>query len=136
MKLKGKLTICMQNERVEIEITDAASDCRILELEIDKSVFVDALATRADRPCDLDFNEKCPVGRIRQHKVEQVFLPFACKEAKESILIASGHEKDGWIGSSRDLGNPNRRSKGEVCADGNWYDVGFTRFVDAETEKS
>lgn len=140
MKLKGKLSIHKyQNQRdgndVSIEITDDKSGCMLVHVEVSLNNFAEALFSRSDRECAIEYFDKCPVGKDRQWKDEEVEIPstlgrFETLEAARTAI--KKFEVDGWKGDPQDVLNNHRRTYLDSQKLISRHRVQFVRYVDAQ----
>lgn len=142
-RLKGRLTISKPTTNqdgpdvVRIRLIDQSSYCELIEVEMEKSAFADALFSLGNVPCDYELATDCPVGKKREVKDQLVFIPeHHHKDGPKTARAAIAPlETDGWRGRDDDAQNHHNRTqvkeppKGKK---GSWYHVTFIRFVDPD----
>lgn len=133
--MKGRLQITRwSDDTVHIQIEDALSGIRFVDVEMDLTTFAQAI-TSMSVGVNFESSSLHLVGMTRENK--QVALtrskPYngswnddaAMEECVREDLAR--HETDGWVGSWRDAFNNHNLVKGTVET----YRVGYTRYVDA-----
>lgn len=135
---KGRLSISCWSSNQEpyhgftISVTDEASLATFLEVEVTPERFAMAIASRGDQECEFELRGLDVVGKRREVKREEVFVPdHDFKDKKENARKAvAKHEVDGWLGCDEDAMNNHRRIR--PSDGGTYYRVGFVRFVSAD----
>ena len=137
--LKGKISINRPSysdidhpEVITIELTDATSGCRFLEVEIGVAEFAKALTGLSYTDCEFELNAK-NVGKVHEHQVvivpvDSSYVPHGMRE-KIAARILKPFEVDGWKGQVDDLFNHHRYTpKGQR--------VTFHRYVEKTLDKN
>ena len=130
-KLAGKISIVRSSSGreswIEIEVGDAVSGCRLVDVKMELETFAEALFGRGYCECQLEYFDQCPVGQRREVKTEVVDASGLDwrKDTNEAERVLAPFEVDGWKGTVDDLYNHHR---GPVNA----RRVGFVRFVGVE----
>lgn len=133
--LTGKLSISGRiqggglEDKVRITLTDESSHTQAVDITLSKSDFANVLFGLFQVPCDYEFNDQCPMGKVREHKTVIVAIPDHSYHNREDVAAAAikPHEVDGWIGSLKDAMNHHNRLRSS-----NEYRVSFVRFADGE----
>lgn len=139
--LKGKLTISRpQGSRLDdephisITLMDADSGCEAVEVRINLASFAEALTGMGHVACEFSWNDSGIIGKIREHKQVEVFIPDGDHHKSLSIIRAAiaEHEVDGWEGRDMDGRNSHRwtRTPPPKGKKGMWTMVTFERWVD------
>lgn len=146
----GKLTLLIDVDRIELELTDGTSGVRIAEVTIPGAEFLAALSRRAYVECSIALYHG-PVGHLFEHKTVPILFPtgrnlhpvkekdVARTRSIEDLALAP-YCVDGWspihIESSADYRNHHRRNAAatrEAPKGMEVYDVAFSRYVHPKT---
>lgn len=139
----GRLSICRptsnqdDNPPLYLELEDATNGAHLGRIWVDPLTFFNAIQGRAYVLCEFDLDTSY-VGKVREQKDVQVFgrnriggLEERQRVAREAV---AEHEVDGWTGYAGDVYNNHRLAKSE--ADGAWYTVRFSRYVDPPEDQT
>lgn len=140
--LSGRLTISRCNTGVvRLELIDDRSFSRVVEIEISKEEFAEALFAHAQRPCSFELSDLSLVGKRREHKQELVYVPDVVRITKESdaTKLLKSFEVDGWRGRLSDLTNHHNWTREPLPKgkkEGRMVRVTFVRYVDDDKPKT
>lgn len=134
----GRIRSNRRDDVISIELVDKSSGCRVVEIEMTPEAFGLAITGLSGLPCQFHLYQEAPVGKVREAKLEPVFVPgrpwnAPTKELEDRAAEAiRPYEVDGWEGRIEDAQNSKRRSdrpapEGKI---GSWYNVTFVRFVE------
>lgn len=132
-QLSGKLSInrITHSDRkgtIRITLTDEASSCQAVEIEIGLGEFADCLTGLGHVGCSFEWNDSGVIGSFHQHKEESIPYPSFRRDDTEALTTyLAPYETDGWRARRGDVFNGHRRSQGMVS-------VTFTRYVDEKGE--
>jgi len=130
--LKGSLSIAkfMNQDEVQITVTDESSTCQAISVSLDLLSFAKALMGQGCIPCSYDPNESGVLGKKREFKTLEVSIPNCPNRMALRLKMKDAlqpHEVDGWKGERGDFENHHHLVKyGEKIS---IYRVGFSRFV-------
>lgn len=144
-----------QGEFVQITVTDDASHCQLIEVEMDMTHFAEALMNLSHRPCLIEANDGPHIGMLSENKTElvpipkDIYFPFTSLhgrskdyEKKERASnarmdeVLAPFEIDGWRasrGESADYRNMHRHVRSENGI--GYFNIGFRRYVDPVTNQ-
>jgi len=129
---KGKLSIHRvhsDEDYIAIEITDALSGTKFLQVELTAEVLGLVLTGLSFQECKFNLHRVDLVGKKREHKSELVPRPKKYRDDKKAAEEADGllapFEIDGWKAHRYDLYNHHNWVKDDMVQ------VGFIRFVEA-----
>jgi hypothetical protein len=123
---QGKLSIARftPGDTIHIELEDATSGTRVVDITIDAKSLALALTGLGLLDCQFEHNGKY-VGYQREVKELVVYKPHVMDlNDDEKAALLEPYQVDGWIARQSDLGNHHRLTK-----DRKGYMVTFTRFV-------
>ncbi len=120
----------------EITIEDTVSGCYIASVRMSMAEFANAISSLACRPAVLQRVAVRSIGKKRELKEEEVFVPSGDYKNRENIgrKAVAPFEVDGWeCHNVSDTSNHHRWTNKEPPKGkkGNWHRVTFFRFVDA-----
>lgn len=134
----GKITISRWTSNkepchgVRITVEDATSKVEFLEVSLTMEQFALAVTGIGCVPCAIDLRGIENVGKQRETKTEQVFIPDHDLSERDKIAVAAvmKHEVDGWRARREDATNHHNYA-GRVEG-GTLQRVHFSRFVTAK----
>lgn len=128
--MRGKITISRysnsdETDPIHITIEEVDSSIQFVDVSMTLEDFAQALTGLGFVDCGLTFRALDKIGKIREHKVEPIYIGdrynFTEEESKELI---KPFEVDGWIGRDEDLRNSHNQTK-----DRKHRNVVFVRWV-------
>ena len=137
----GSFTLSRMNSNqpldrpITFRIEDRLSGIEFCEVHVSLEDFAKAITGQGGIPCRVEVRGLHLVGKRRENKTEQVFVPdgpFETREARAKAAVAE-HEVDGWRGRVGDATNSHNRISGGRDEGGYRMRVVFTRWVDEAT---
>lgn len=87
----GRVSSNTQGEFVQITVTDDASHCQLIEVEMDMTHFAEALMNLSHRPCLVEVNDSPHIGMLSENKTELIPIP---KDIDFPFTSLHGRSKD------------------------------------------
>jgi len=125
-KFKGKFCKTSNGEIVYLQLEDADSGCRLIEIELDYESFGKYLAMNTIVDCNYVYFKDCPVGKNREVKRELIETSSMFPKEDEIKSILEKYEVDGWEARDRDFKNSHYHKRVD---DKHYHEVVFIRFV-------
>lgn len=123
----GNIQSNIEDNYVQIEVTDELSDARFLQVKISYEQYGKMIAGNGEVECEFELRPKV-VGMERQTKTVMIPVPNYAKIPPEQFAeVIKPYEVDGWKVSTYDLGNYKNYFGGEK--DGYKCKVGCIRYV-------
>lgn len=100
MKIQGKITILVNQDRVDITVKDDKANTAFLEIELTPDQFVACLSRLAYVECELEVNGMDRVGKTHENKSFEFEIPESLKsrsKTDELRSFAQSQLSDGWI---------------------------------------
>jgi len=139
-KLTGKLSVSRVTSShrphfIALELTDDASGCVVIKVEIDMVEYGNIVSGLSYRPCEFEFNDSGVIGKRVEHKREKVYIPDKLPyDSTKRLAILKQHstqfETDGWKAQL----SSTMRIVDDVDDHGTYVYVPFIRYVDAKKE--
>lgn len=106
MKIDGKITILIHQDKTIIEVADKNSAVQFLEVEMTPVEFQQALSRLAHVPCKLTVKNLSVVGKKMEHKRFEYEIPEGIKQSDNKALqehcqslLTDGWKDGGYYGS-------------------------------------
>ncbi len=147
MIVQGKLTISRVSSNkaddcIQIRLAYARASITFAKATVSLVGFASAITGLGFVLCEIEVRGLDLIGKQREHKTEEIFIPGKSYDRKARGAIArkaiEPFEVDGWRGDDDDANNSHRwvRREPPKGKEGQWTMISFERWVDVVAEET